>query len=103
MEALVRYARVRNIKDVVAITPRFHIVRAFMAGVHGLLKDYPELRLHPRLGTPLEWNEAASHSQGTLKGIRADFLVEETIRIYTYHEQGNLPAPEDVLSYLDRC
>ncbi len=103
MQALVRHAKIKRIQKIVLVAPQFHILRSFMCGVHALTTEhYPELRLYPALGTTLDWNEASSHSQGTLKGIRADFLVEETIRIYTYHEKGNLPAPEDVLAYLDR-
>src|SRR3989344_5254741 len=103
MRALARYAKAQQIRSVIVIAPRFHLLRAFMAGVLAVLEHYPELRLYPALGTPLDWSEASSHSQGTLPGIRADFLVEEKMRIYAYHEQGNLPNPEDVLVYLDGC
>ncbi len=102
MRALVRYAKMHGIRKVILVAPQFHILRSFMAGVHALTESYPEFHVYPRLGAPLDWNEASSHSQGTLKGTRADFLVEEIIRIYTYHEQGNLPDPENVLTYLDR-
>jgi len=102
MCALAQHAKMHGIRRVILVAPQFHLLRAFMSGVHALNKVYPELRLYPVLGTPLAWDEESSHSQGALRGIRADFLVEETIRIYTYHAQGNLPDPEDVLSYLDR-
>lgn len=102
MRALMRYARANALQTVLLVAPRFHIVRAFMSGVLALTEHYPELRLYPVLGTPLNWGEESSHSQGVLKGIRADFLVEEIIRIYAYHGQGNLPDPESVLTYMDR-
>lgn len=102
MHALAHYAKTHVIRKIILVAPRFHLLRSFMSGVHALNKFYPELRLYPALGTPLDWNEDSSHSQGTLTGIRTDFPVEETIRIYTYHGQGNLPDPEDVLAYLDR-
>lgn len=100
--ALVRYAQAHGYNEVGLCAPRFHLLRTYMHTVHAVHAEYPELRVYPVLGTPLPWEEAANHSQGTLHGIRADFMVEETIRIYTYHAQGNLPDPEEVLAYLDR-
>lgn len=102
MRALVQHARAHKIRKILVVAPRFHILRAFMSGVLALTEHYPEMRLYPALGRPLDWDERSSHSQGTLVGTRADFLVEETIRIYAYHAQGNLPDPENVLAYLDR-
>jgi len=101
MRALVRYAKLNDIYKIIIVAPRFHLLRSFMSRVHAVNEYCPELRLYPTLGTPLSWNEESSHSQGTLTGIRVDFFVEEIIRIYTYHDQGNLPSPEDVLAYLD--
>lgn len=102
MRALVRYTKLHQIRKVIMVAPQFHLLRACMSGVLVLNEMYPELRLYPVLGAPFNWNEKSSHSQGTLKGAMADFMFEETIRIYTYHEQGNLPSPEAVLEYLDR-
>ena len=102
MCGLVRHAKAHGIRKIILVAPRFHILRASMSGVFALTEHYPELQLYPALGTPLDWDEESCHSQRTLTGIRADFMVEEIIRIYTYHAQGNLPDPEDVLAYLDR-
>lgn len=102
MRALVRYAKRHDLRKVVIVAPRFHLTRSFMAAVYAVEESFPELKVWPTLGTPLLWEDGASHSQGSLHGIRADFMVEETIRIYTYHAQGNLPDPEEVLAYLDR-
>lgn len=102
MGALARHAKEHGMQKIILVAPRFHLLRAFMSGVHALQEYCPELRLYPALGTPLDWDEESSHSQRILRGIRADFMVEETIRIYTYHAQGNLPDQEDVLAYMDR-
>lgn len=102
MQAMVRYARTNAIRKIVLVAPRFHLLRAFMSAILGLVEYYPELRLYPALGTPQAWEEESSHSQGALKGVRVDFFVEEMIRIYTYHAVGSLPDPEVVLDYLDR-
>lgn len=102
MRALVQHAKIHDVRRVIIAAPRFHLLRSFMAAVHSVEEIFPGLEVRPTLGTPLPWEDEASHSQGALHGIRADFMVEETIRIYTYHAQGNLPDPEKVLAYLDR-
>ena len=102
MRAMVRHTKELGIRNIIMVAPRFHILRAFMSGAFALSESFPELRLFPVLGTPLDWNDKSSHSQGSLTGTRADFLVEEMIRIYSYHAQENLPDPEDILAYMDR-
>lgn len=102
MRAVARYAKEHAIETIVLVAPRFHLLRAFMSGIQAVTECCRELKLYPALGTPLPWDEESLHSQGTLEGIRADFIFEETNRIYTYHAQGNLPDPESVLAYMDR-
>ena len=102
MRAVVQYARINDTRKIILVAPKFHLLRTFMSGVFALNESCPDLVVYPAFGTSLNWDEESSHSQGVLTGTRVDFLVEEMIRIYTYHAQGNLPDPEDVLSYLDR-
>jgi hypothetical protein len=98
---LVTFSRERRMTGVVIVAPPWHLLRCFMACVGALLRDYPDLELFPAFGTSLPWQEEAVHSQGSLKGSRADFVFHETTRIFRYHAQGDLPDPERVLAYVE--
>jgi hypothetical protein len=100
-QGLVKFARANSIGAVAIVAPRWHIVRCFMTFV-GQLEGDPTLRIHPALGKPLLWDEAAAHSQGSVAGIRADLPAMEMARIFEYHEKGDLPYSAVALAHLQR-
>lgn len=99
--ALVRYAKKQQTSDITIVAPYWHLLRCFMTTVGIALKEYPLLKIHPLFGVMLPWNERATHSQGIVAGIRADFMFTETIRLFQYNEKGDLPSAEEVLSYIE--
>jgi hypothetical protein len=99
--AFVRFAKANNLRTVVIVAPRWHLMRCFMSMVTWVGREYPSLHVYPALGAPQPWDELAVHSQGRSSGTRADFLFQETVRLFQYHEKGDLPSAEDALAYLD--
>lgn len=97
-KGLVEYVRFREIRSVVIIAPRWHIVRCFMTFVQQA-SAIESLRIHPALGVSLPWHEAAAHSQGSVVGIRADLMAMEMARIFEYHAKGDLCDPEVALAH----
>ncbi len=101
MQAMVRFAKEKDMRSVAIVAPPFHLMRAFMSAVLAAQIYYPTLRIHPRLGE-LDWNASVRHSQGKVVGTPASLLVSEITRIFTYQAQGLLPTPEEALAHLDR-
>jgi hypothetical protein len=102
-EAMARYAASLGKKQVLLIAPYWHILRCFLSAVLAGQRHYPEMQVYPVIGMPLDWGVDSKHSQGTLGGIRADFMFTETLRIFSYYEQGNLASPEEAMEHLDRA
>ncbi len=102
LEAMVVYAKQQKLERVVLVAPYWHLLRSFMTAVLACRRQYPSLRVYPVLGVPLLWDEPALHSQGKVGGIRADFMFQETVRLFAYYEQGNLPSAEETLAYMQQ-
>jgi len=101
LEAVARYAGHKGLRRVVIVAPHWHLLRSFMSVVLPARRYCPDAHFYPALGAPLPWGEEVAHSQGRVRGTRADFMFTETVRIFTYQEQGNLPSAEEALAYLE--
>lgn len=100
--ALVQFAQAHRCQSLVIISAPFHHERAFMTAVTAALWEYPALRLYSQSGQPQPWNEVVTHSQGTLKGTRAELIAAEQERIEKYIAQDDLASRDAVLAYLHR-
>ena len=101
-KALVALAKKNRWEEITIISAPFHQIRCFITVVSVLLKEYPELRVYNCPSEPFPWMGHSSHSQGTLKGKRKDFITAELDRIVKYHEKGDLASLEEVLQYLNQ-
>ncbi len=100
-QALVRYAKKRNFKNVVITASRWHMPRSFVSAVSVALREYPELRIYLLHGKELAWDESSVHSQGKTSGRRLDFMADEMKRLVDYMNKGDLASPDKVIAYLD--
>jgi hypothetical protein len=96
----VRLARAQGYQRLIVVSSPFHQERAFMTMVTAALREYPSLKLYSIPGTPQRWDEVVTHSQGKLRGTRAELIAEEQKRIEKYIAQGDLAPRETVLEYL---
>ena len=100
--ALVRFAKNREMRSLILVSPPFHQLRAFMTAATVALKGHPELAIFSHPGAAMSWMESVAHSQGTLQAQRRQLIQEELIRIHTYQDKGDLARFEAVLDYLNR-
>lgn len=91
-----------HLQSIFITAPPFHMFRSFV-NVVGELKMLKNrfLKVYCVPARTDDWQEEASHSQGTLRRARKDLLEDEFQRIQRYYEQGNLPSAGEVLAYLD--
>ena len=98
--AVVQFAKTKGYGKIIVISAPFHQERAFMTTVTAALWGYPELRLYSQAGRTQPWDEVVTHSQGILKGTRAQLVAAEQERIEKYIAQGDLATRASVLKYL---
>lgn len=98
--AVVQFARTKGYGKIIVVSAPFHQERAFMTTVTAALWDYPELKLYSQAGRTQPWDESVTHSQGVLKGTRAELIATEQERIEKYAAQGDLASRDEVLHYL---
>lgn len=60
MEALAKFAKLENIRNVILVAPKFHLLRSFMAAVLATSRHNSGLRVYPLLGTGLDWDKEVS-------------------------------------------
>ena len=97
---VVRFAKAQGYERLIVVSSPFHQQRAFMAMVTAALREFPSLRLYSVPGAPQPWDEVVTHSQGTLRGTRAELIAEEHKRIEKYTAQGELLPRDRILEYL---
>lgn len=101
-DEVVRFAKARGYATLLMISAPFHQERAFMAAVTAVIRNASELKIYSVPGQAQSWDEVVTHSQGLLRGTRAEFIEPEWQRIETYTAQGFLAPRADVLAYLRR-
>jgi len=99
-QKVVRFARAQGYRRLMVVSSPFHQERAFMTMVTVALREYPSLKLYSVPGAPQLWDEAVTHSQGKLRGTRAELIAEEQKRIEKYTAQGDLLRRSRILEYL---
>jgi hypothetical protein len=97
---VVRFAKTRSYKRLIVVSAPFHQERAFMTVVTVVLREYPCLKVYSYPGEPQPWDELVTHSQGKLRGTRAEMIARERQRIETYTVQGDLAPRASILKYL---
>lgn len=88
---VVQHAKAKGWRSLAVLAPSFHLPRAAMTLASEVLRQYPDLRLHPFVGDSLPWQEEAQHSQGMV-GYRSDFIRSELDRIVRYTKNGDIEA-----------
>ena len=101
-QAVVRFARTQGYRTLTITSAPFHQERAFMAVVTAAMRDWPDLKVYSVPGKAQPWDEVVTHSQGVLRGTRAELIDPEQRRIELYTAQGDLACRADVLKYLRR-
>jgi len=99
-EAVVRFAKAKGYERLLVTSVPFHQERAFMAVVTAALQEYPSLKIYSYPGAPQPWEEVVTHSQGRLRGTRAELIAEEQKRIEKYTAQDDLLPRAKILEYL---
>jgi hypothetical protein len=99
-QKVVRFARAQGYRRLIVVSSPFHQERAFMTMVTAALWEYPSLKLYSIPGAPQPWDEVVTHSQGRLRGTRAELIAEEQERIAKYTAQGDLAPRAAILKYL---
>ena len=99
-EAVVRFAQAQGYHRLVVTSVPFHQERAFLAVVTAALASHPSLKVYSYPGAPQPWDEVVTHSQGRLRGTRAELIAEEQKRIEKYTAQGDLAPRARILEYL---
>ena len=101
-QAAIKHAREIGYKSIVTTASPFQQPRAFMTAVTAVEEHYPELKVYSYPGRNLSWCEEVVHSQGKVKGTRAELIAGEMERIHKYGNMGDLAKVEEVLDYLNR-
>jgi len=96
----VRFAQARGYERLIVVSAPFHQERAFMTMVTAAVRQYPVLKLYSLPGTPQPWDEVVTHSQGKLRGTRAELIAEEHKRIDKYTALGDLLPRTTIVEYL---
>jgi hypothetical protein len=99
-QKLVRFARARGYKRLIVVSAPFHQQRAFMTVVTTMLREYPCLKVYSHPGESQPWDKLVTHSQGKLRGTRAEMIAQEHQRIENYTAQGDLAPRASILKYL---
>jgi uncharacterized SAM-binding protein YcdF (DUF218 family) len=99
-QTVVRFAQAQGYKRLIVVSAPFHQQRAFMTMVTAALREHPALKVYSVPGAPQPWDEVVTHSQGKLRGTRAELIAEEQKRIDKYTAQGDLFPRADILKYL---
>ncbi len=99
-EKVVRFAKAQGYQRLIVTSAPFHQERAFMTVVTVAMREYPSLKVYSYPGAPQPWDEAVTHSQGRLRGTRAELIAEEQKRIESYTAQGDLAPRAKILEYL---
>lgn len=95
-----QFAKAKGYRRLLVLSVPFHQERAFMSVVTAVLRHYPSLKVYSHPGEPQPWGEVVTHSQGILRGTRAELIAEELRRIETYTAKGYLAPRAAVLQYL---
>jgi hypothetical protein len=96
----VEFAKAKGYQRLLVVSVPFHQERAFMAVVTAVLRYHPSLKAYSHPGAPQPWDEVVTHSQGMLRGTRAELIAQEQKRIEAYTAQGYLASRSMVLDYL---
>lgn len=99
-ENVVRFAKARDYQRLMVVSAPFHQERAFMTVVTVATRECPSLKVYSYPGAPQSWDEVVTHSQGRLRGTRAELIAEEQHRIEKYAAQGDLAPRAKILKYL---
>jgi hypothetical protein len=97
---VVRFAKARGHERLVVVSAPFHQERAFMTMVTAALQEHPSLKVYSAPGAPQPWDEIVTHSQGKLRGTRAELIAEEQKRIAKYTALGDLLPRARIIEYL---
>lgn len=98
--ATVRYCKDQTLSTLTIMASPFHQLRAFISTVSALSRELKSLRVFNSVGDSLPWYEMVSHSQGSLRGMREEFIDSEMARIDKYETKGDLVSPAEALEYL---
>ncbi len=99
-ENVVRFAKAQDHQRLIVTSAPFHQERAFMTVVTVAMREYPSLKVYSYPGAPQPWDEVVTHSQGRLRGTRAELIAEEQKRIEKYTAQDELAPRAKILEYL---
>ena len=89
----VQFAQAQGYERLLVVAAPFHQERAFISVVTAVLRDYPSLKVYSHPGAPQPWDQVVTHSQGTLRGTRAELIAEELQADRRVHSPRRPSAP----------
>jgi hypothetical protein len=101
-QTVVRHAKAKGYRSLIVTSVPFHQERAFITVVSEVLREYTSLNVYSHVGRPQPWDEITTHSQGILRGTRAELIAEEQKRIDLYTAKGDLFPRAEIIAYLRR-
>ncbi len=101
---LVNLAKACEWETICVVACPMHMLRAFVNTVAAALRNYSELLIYAKPGTPSSWGEDALSSQGTVHGSRLDVGMEnEWIRLNKlWGNEYDVVGAAEVLEYVRR-
>ncbi len=96
----VQFAKARGYERLLIVSVPFHQERAFISVVTAVSAGVPIAQGLQPSRRAAAWDEVVTHSQGKLRGTRAELIAEEQKRIETYTAQGFLLPRSAILEYL---
>lgn len=101
---LVHLAKACDWKTLCVVANPMHMLRAFVCTVSIAVRDYPELLIYAKPGTPFFWGEDALSSQGNVRGPRLEVGMEaEWIRLNkSWGNKYDVTTPGMVMEYVRR-
>jgi hypothetical protein len=99
-QTVVRHAKAKGYRSLIVASAPFHQERAFITVVSAAMREHPSLKVYSRPGRSQPWDEVTTHSQGKLRGTRAELIAEEQKRIEAYTAKGDLLPCAEIIAYL---
>ena len=99
---LVNLAKTREWRAVCVVANPMHMLRAFANTVACVIREYPELLVYTKPGTPFPWNKEVLSSQGNIFGSRLETGMEnEWARLNkTWGNEYDVASAAEVLEYV---
>ncbi len=102
MAMIIDFIADKEAKELIIIAPPFHLLRSYIAAVTAIIRSRQDICIWVAPGTPLAWEEQATHSQGSYKDMRKNFIITEVVKCLRYWEYDHIVSPRLALAHYTR-